>query len=74
MSKTTTENSGNVSTKIVAATFDIEIGSKEVSAKRIWKQFGYFDSQKPDYGMEKVNFPVNAIIYLNQTCLKVIQL
>ena len=35
MSKATTENDKNVSTKIVAATFENENGSEEVSAERV---------------------------------------
>ena len=37
MSKVTTENDRNVSTKIVAATFETEIGSEEVSGEWVWK-------------------------------------
>ena len=44
MSRATTENDKNVSTKIVAATFENEIGSEEVSAERVWRQYGFFDS------------------------------
>ena len=35
MSKATTENDRNVSTKIVAATFENEIGSAEVAGERV---------------------------------------
>ena len=38
LTKATTDNDGNVSTKIVAATFENEIGSEEVS-----RDYGYFD-------------------------------
>ena len=36
MSKATTENDRNISTKVVAATFENEIGSEEVSGERVW--------------------------------------
>ena len=71
MSKATTENDKNVSTKIVAATFENENGSEEVSAERVWRQYGFFDSRKSDYSMEKVNYPENTILYLNQVYLTV---
>ena len=70
MSKATTKNNRNVSTKIVAATFENEIGSEEVSAERVW-QYGFFDSQTSDFAMEKVNYLENTILYLNQTYLTV---
>ena len=53
MSKTTTENDRNVSTKIAAVTFENEIGSEKVSGERVWRQYGFFDSRKPNCGMEK---------------------
>ena len=43
MSKATTENDKSVSMKIVAATFENEIGSEEISAERMWRQYGFFD-------------------------------
>ena len=36
MSKATTENDRNISTKVVAATFENEIGFEEVSGERVW--------------------------------------
>ena len=65
MSKATTENNRDISTKIVAATFENEIGSEEVSSERICKQYGFFDARKSDYSMEKVIFPKNTRFYLN---------
>ena len=62
-----TENDKNISTKIVAATFENEIGSEEVSGEKVWRQFGFFDSRKSNYGMEKVNFPENSLLYINQS-------
>ena len=37
MSKATTENGRNISTKIVAATFENKIMSEVVSAEKVWK-------------------------------------
>ena len=71
MSKGTTENDKNVSTKIVSATFENEIGSKEVSRKIFWRNYGYFDTRKSDYSKEKVMFPENTLIYINQSYLMV---
>ena len=56
-----------ISTKIVAATFENEIGSEEVSGEKVWRQFRFFDSRKSNYGMEKVNFPENSLLYINQS-------
>ena len=45
----------------MAATFENEIGSEEVSAKRVRRQYGFFDSRKSDYSMEKVNYPEKTV-------------
>ena len=45
----------------MAATFENEIGSEEVSAKRVRRQYGFFDSRKSDYSMEKVNHPEKTV-------------
>ena len=71
MSKATTENDKNLSTKIVAATFKNEIGSEEVSGERFWRNYGYFDARKSECSMEKVNFPENSLLYINQSYLTV---
>ena len=71
MSKSTTENDSNVSTKIVAATFEKEIGFEEIAGERVWRQNGFFDSRKSDDGIEKVNYPENTILHLNQAYLTV---
>ena len=60
LTKATTDNDGNVSTKIVAATFENEIGSEEVSIEKVWRNYGYFDARTSNYSMEKVNFPENT--------------
>ena len=71
MSKATAKNDSNVSTKIVAAKFEKEIGFEEVAGERVWRQNGFFDSRKSDYGIEKVNYPENTILHLNQAYLTV---
>ena len=62
MAKTTTDNDRNVSTKIATGTFENEIGSEELSAERLWRQYGFFDARKSDFGMEKVNYSENTIL------------
>ena len=71
MSKATTVNDKNVSTKIVVATFQNEIGSKEVSGEQVWRNYGYFEARKSDYSTEKVNFSENTLLYINQSYLTV---
>ena len=72
MSKATTENDRNISTKMVAATFENELGSEVVSYERVWKQYGFFNTRKSGYSMEKVvNFPENLLFYLNQSYLTI---
>ena len=67
MTRAATENDKNVSTKIVAASFENDFGSAEVSGENVWKNFGYLDARKSDYSMEKVNIPQNTLFYLNQS-------
>ena len=55
----------------MAAIFESKIGSEEISAERVWRQYGFFDSGKSYYSMEKVNYPENTILYLNQAYLTV---
>ena len=73
MSKAITENDRNVSTKTVAATFEKEkkISSEEVYPKRVRRQYGFFDAQKSGYGIKKVNYLGNTILYLNQAYVTV---
>ena len=51
-----TENDKNISTKIVAVTFENKTGSEEVSGEKVWRQFGYFVARKSDYSVEKLSF------------------
>ena len=48
MRKAITENYKNVSTDIIAATFENEIGSEEVSGERerVWSNHGCFNARK----------------------------
>ena len=70
MTRAATENDKNVSTKIVAPTFENDFRSAEVSGENVWKNFGYLDARKSDYLMEKVNIPQNTLFYLNQSYLE----
>lgn len=69
MSKATTKNDKNVSTKIVTATFENNLGPEQVSGVTFWRSFGFFDARKSKYSMEKVNFPENTQYHLNQSFL-----
>ena len=71
MSMATTENDKNVSTEVVAATFENEIRCEEVSGEKVWRNYGYVNARKSDYSMEKVNFPENMLLYINQSYLTV---
>ena len=61
----------NLSAKIVAATFENDIRSEEISGEKAWKNFEFFDARKSDYSTEKVNFPENTLLYINQSYLTV---
>ena len=52
-SKATTENDKNVSTKIVAATFENNLGPEEALGERVFKSYVFSDARKSDYSMEK---------------------
>ena len=54
-----------------AATFKNNFGSVEFLGEKVWKNFGFFDARKSDCLMEKINFPENTLIYLNQSHLTV---
>ena len=63
MTKATTDNDKNISTKIVTATVENELGSEEVSGEWVWKSFTYFDALF--YGKKKI-FPEKTLLYVNQ--------
>ena len=71
VTKSATESHKNLKTQIVAANFQKDIGSVEVSEEKLWGSFGFFDASWPDYNMEKVNFPENTLLYVNQAYLTV---
>ena len=64
MTRAATENNKNVRTKIVAATFENDFGSVEVSGEKVWKNFGYFHARKSDCSMEKVNYLENTLFLI----------
>ena len=43
----------------------------EIAGERVWKEGGYLGDLRADYNMEKVNFPENSLIYINQAYLTV---
>ena len=63
--KATTESDKNVSTEIVAATFEKEIESEENSGEGVWRNYRCFDARKSEYLIKKVNFPENTLLYIN---------
>ena len=65
MTKSLADNDKNVSAKVVVARFEQNIGATEVSGENAWKNVGYFNNQKSDYNMEKVNYPENTIYYVS---------
>ena len=60
-----------MSTKIVAARFEQNLSATEVFGEKVWRCYGHFNNQKPDYNIEKVNCLENTIFYLNQAYLAV---
>ena len=46
MTRAATENDKNVTTKIIAATFENDFGSAQVSGEKVWKNFGCLDVRK----------------------------
>ena len=57
LTRSANESDGNLTIKIVAASFENDIGSTEVLGEKVWKDFGFFEARKSDYLMEKVIFP-----------------
>ena len=64
------ESNQNFSTTFVAENVS-ENASSEIAGEPVWTKFGYFGQQRTDYKLEKVNFPENALFYINQAYLNV---
>ena len=60
----------NFSTTLVAKSLKNENVS-EIAAEPIWKKIGYFGQLRSNYILEKVNFPKNAYLYINQAYVTV---
>ena len=43
----------------------------EIAGEPVWKKFGYFGQLRTDFNLENVNFPENALLYINQVYLTV---
>lgn len=71
LTKTATENDRNFSTQFVAARFEREDSSIEVSGEKVWRPFYAFDANRSDYSLEKVNIPEKTVFYVNQANLTV---
>ena len=70
--KTTDNNNKNYRTKLVAEKFDKNcMVSEEILGERMWKEVGFLGEPRTDYSMEKVNFPENSLIYINQAYLTI---
>ena len=62
MTKSATESGKSLTTEIVAARFDKDIGSVEFCGEKRWRSFRFFDASRSDYHMDKVNFPENIFL------------
>ena len=71
LSKASVKNNRNVSPNIFAATIENVNETVEVSGEKVWKKHGFFNAIKPDFNMEKVNYPENTLFYINQSYLTV---
>ena len=45
--------------------------SSNIAGEHVWANFGYFGQLRTEYNLEKVNFPENALFYINQVYLTV---
>ena len=67
---TLTEGAGsNFSTTVIAENKNENMS--EIAGEPIWNRFGYFGQLCSDFNLEKVNFPENALFYVNQVYLTV---
>ena len=70
--KTTDNDNRNYMTKLAAEKVNkSSMVSEEMSGERVWKDPGFLGDLRTDYNMEKVNFPENSLIYINQAYLKI---
>ena len=66
----TKEGAGsNFSTTLVAENKNENLS--EIVREPVWNKFRYFGQLRGDYNLEKVNFPENALFYINQAYLTV---
>ena len=68
-SKQSADSGRSFSTLIVAESNKSGGEASEIAGKPFWKSFGFFGKARTDFGLEKVNFPENALFYLNQSYL-----
>ena len=71
MTNSATESDKNLTKQIFAARSEKDIGSVEVSGENVWRSFGFSDTSRSNYNKEKMNFPENTLLYVNQACLTV---
>ena len=63
------EAGSNFSTTLVAENNNENLS--EIAGEPVWNKFGYFGQLRSDFNLEKVNFPENALFYINQAYLTV---
>ena len=67
---TKTSADRNLTTKLVAEKSN-KNDEGEIAGERVWKEAGFSGNFRADNNMEKVNFPENPLIYINQAYLTV---
>ena len=70
LTKNIVENDKNVETQIIASKFIDEV-KNITSGRHLWSIFGYFSEQTSNFNLGKVNYPENAVIYINQAYLTI---
>ena len=72
LTKSTVGSDRNLTTKVVARLWENDEASPvEVSGEKVWRDFGFFEARRADYNMEKVKFPENTLLYVNQSYLTI---
>ena len=63
----------NLSTTLVAESKKENVSRdvSEIAGEPVWKKFGYFGQLRTDFNLENINFPENALLYINQVYLTV---